>query len=85
MSTIASSTNEKLDSTVYYRLSRLILAMKLKYQLDQTQMTKFLNISLADYLDMELGESSVPLFNYKAAINKFNEITPYELEYIRRV
>ena len=85
MSTIASSTNETLDSTVYYRLSRLLLAMKLKYQLDQTQMTKFLNIPLADYLDMELGESSVPLFNYNAAINKFNTITTTDLEYLKQV
>lgn len=80
-----SSKEEVVDSTVYYRLSRLILAMKLKYQLDQTQMTKFLNIPLADYLDMELGESSVPLFNYNAAINKFNSITPNDIECLKKV
>lgn len=85
MSTIESRTNEKLDSTVYYRLSRLLLAMKLKYQLDQTQMTKFLNIPLADYLDMEHGENSVPLFNYKDALNKFNNITHNDLEYLKKV
>lgn len=81
----ASRKEEVVDSTVYYRLSRLILAIKVKYQLDQTQMTRFLNVPLADYLDMELGESSVPLFNYNAAINKFNNITPNELECLKKV
>lgn len=81
----ASSKEEIVDSMVYYRLSRLILAIKLKYQLDQTQMTTFLNVPLAEYLDMELGERSVPLFNYNDAINKFNNINQNDLECLKKI
>lgn len=81
----ASSKEEIVDSLVYYRLSRLILAIKFKYQLDQTQMTTFLNVPLADYLDMEQGEISVPLFNYNAAISKFNNINHNDLECLKKI